>query len=103
MTQWTNPEQAGFLPRIFLEEDPHTAQEQANTNYAHGGGWMSLKGFHLTNDTVNGTLGLQYPGDPVMRELSRAIFHDQYLVLFEGSWLGIIEADGTLSDVSRMD
>ena len=103
MTQWTNHESVGFLPEIFLEHDPRTAQEQANERYAHGGGWMSFEGFHLTNDTVNGTLGLKYPRDPVMRELSRTIFHNQYLVLFEGSWLGVIESNGTLSDVARID
>ncbi len=103
MTSWTNPEAAGLLPQIFFEDDPCTVQEQANKRYAHGGGWMSFKGFHLTNDTVNGTLGLQYPGDPAMREITRTIFRDQTLVLFESAWIGIIEADGTLSDVSRMD
>ncbi len=103
MTIWTNHKAVGYLPIIFLEHDPRTIQEQAHERYTHGGGWMSFEGFVLVVCAANGSLGLQYPGDSTMHELARAQFRDQYLVLFEGSWVGIIEADGTLSDVSRMD
>ena len=103
MTQWTNHESVGFLPEIFLEHDPRTAQEQANERYTQGEGWHSFKGFKLVGSKDNGLLCLQYPDDPLMRELARANFHDQVLVLFEGSWLGVIESDGTLSDVARID
>lgn len=103
MTSWTNAEMAGLLPMIFFEEDPRTIQEQANHRYAHGGGWMSFKGFVLVGSAANGSLGIQYPEDPPMRELARANFRDQTLVLFESAWVGIIESDGTLSDVCRMD
>ena len=102
MTRWTNKEEAGHLPMIFLEEDPRSAQEQAETNYAHGGGWMSFEGFTLGGSKENG-FTLNYPEDQPMNELSRADFHDQTLVLFEGSWVAIIEEDDTMSDVSRMD
>ena len=104
MTYWTNPQCVGYLPQIFLEDDPHTAQEQANTNYAHGGGWVSFmnKGFQLAG-SADKKFYLTYPGDPKTHELSRTTFHNQLLVMFEHSWVGIIEADNTLSDIARID
>jgi len=102
MTEWTNEEVAGFLPGMFNEYDNRTAQEQASTKYAHGGGWQSFKGFTLGGSKEDG-FTLEYPEDRPMLELSRASFHDQTLVLFEGSWVAIIEADGTMSDVARMN
>ncbi len=102
MTEWTNEEVAGMLPMMFDEYDNRTAQEQANANYSHGGGWMPFKGFTLGGSSKRG-FTLNYPEDRPMRELSRSDFHNQTLVLFEGSWVAIIEADGSLSDVSRMD
>ena len=102
MTEWTNEEDAGLLPMIFNEYDNRTAQEQANANYSHGGGWMPFKGFTLDGSSEDG-FTLHYPEDDPMRELSRASFHDKTLVLFEGSWVAIIEKDGSMSDVSRMD
>jgi len=102
MTEWTNIEEAGLLPMMFLEDDPRTAQEQAGANYSHGGGWMPFKGFTLHGSSERGYT-LEYPEDRPMKEVSRAKFHDQTLVLFEASWLAIIEADVSMSDVSRMD
>ena len=102
MTKWTNKEEAGHLPMMFIEEDQRTAQEQAEERYSHGGGWLSFKGFILTGSSKKG-YALNYPEDRPMHELSRADFHDKTLVLFEGSWVAIIEADGSMSDVARMD
>ena len=45
---------------------------------------------------------LNYPGDRPYREVSRAKFRDQTLVLFQSAWLAIIE-DGKLLDVARVD
>ena len=103
MTQWTNPEQVGYLPMIFREDDLRTAQEQAAANYAHGGGWMSFQGFELVSRGPAEPLALQYPGDPPMRELSRTNFHSGLLVLFESSWLAIIDPQGNMTDVARID
>ena len=102
MTQWTSHQSGvGWLPIIFQEGDPRTAQEQADDRYSHGGGWMPFEGFKLGNS--GSSLNLVYEGDRPMNELARANFRDQTLVLFEGSWIGLIEADGTLASVSRMD
>ena len=102
MTKWTNAEAAGLLPQIFYVEDKRTVQEQANDRYAHGGGWHPFKRFKLHGNSDVG-YSIRYPGDLPLIEQSRAKFRDQTLVLFDSSWVGIIEADGTLSDVARMD
>lgn len=91
---------AGYLPLMLDERDPRSVQEQLNETYAHGGGWNSFPGFTLIESA--GKYALSYPGDPPMREVSRAQFRNQTLVLFQASWLGIIE-DGKLLDVARVD
>lgn len=101
MTNWTNHPAVGYLPQIFDENDPRTAQEQANTNYPYGGGWNSFKGFTLSGEGHFATLN--YPGDPPTHELARAPFRDQTLILFEHAWVAIVSADGVLEDVARMD
>jgi hypothetical protein len=104
VTHWTTHHRAvdvGYLPVIFDDADPRTPQEQANYRYAHGGGWQPFNGFELIKQGKH--FALQYPDDPPMIELARADFRGKTLVLFEGSWLGIIAEDGTLEEVSRMD
>lgn len=91
---------AGYLPLMLDERDPRSVQEQLNESYAHGGGWNSFSGFILSKR--GGKYALSYPGDPLMLEVSRAQFRDQLLVLFQYSWLGIIENDELL-DVARVD
>ncbi len=91
---------AGYLPLMLDERDPRSVQEQLNESYAHGGGWNSFSGFTLVER--GGNYALSYPGDPLMLEVSRAQFRDQLLVLFQYSWLGIIE-EGKLLDVARVD
>ena len=91
---------AGYLPLMLDERDPRSVQEQLNESYAHGGGWNSFSGFTLVERA--GKYALSYPGDPLMLEVSRAQFRDQLLVLFQYSWLGIIE-EGKLIDAARVD
>ena len=101
MPQWSHTQSVGWLSHIFQEADPRTAQEQAQDRYSHGGGWMSFKGFTLAEDE-NGFI-LEYPEDVPIVEISRAKFRDQTLVLFQYSWVGIIEGGTELLEVSRMD
>lgn len=100
MLYFSNMKAAGLIPEFLDEHDPRTVQEQLDENYAHGGGWNSFEGFTLGSGPGHYTLS--YPGDPVYREVSRAQFRNQTLVLFQYAWLGIIE-DGKLLDVSRVD
>ena len=100
MLQFTNMDIAGFITQFLSEDDPRPAREQIHENYAHGGGWNKFEGFELRNSGTS--YGLKYPGDPVMREVSRAQLRDETLVLFECSWLAIIQPDGSY-EVARID
>lgn len=100
MLRFTNMEVVGFLPQFLDENDPRSAVEQIDTAYQHGGGWRDFKGFELTGK--GGKLFLKYPGDPPMRELSRATLHSESLIFFESSWLAVIQADGSYR-VARID
>lgn len=102
MLTFTNMEVVGILPQFVSEHDPRPAKEQINQNYAHGGGWDSFEGFTLITSDDGEQYGLDYKGDPMMKELSRATFRDETLVFFEHSWLAIIQKDGSF-EVSRVD
>ena len=92
----------GFLPEFASPDDPRRLQEQVNEAYAHGGGWNSFDGFELRCHMASGRFSLVYPGDPPMQERARARFRNQIIVLFDMSWVGIIE-NMKLIDVARID
>ena len=108
MIKFTNMEVVGpYLPHFFNEDDPRPAKEQVHTAYSHGGGWNPFNGFKLHRfgevpGEVREHYGLKYPGDPIMRELSRAKLRDELLVFFECSWLAIIQPDSSW-EVARLD
>lgn len=101
MLRFTNMEVVGFIPQFLSESDPRSAVEQIHTGYSHGGGWMDFKGFELAGGG-DFDYFLKYPGDPLMRELSRATLRNETLVLFDCSWLAVIQADGSYR-VARLD
>ncbi len=94
-------EAVGFIPQFLNENDPRPAVEQIDTAYRHGGGWMDFKGFQLAGGGDDPYF-LTYPGDPAMRELSRATLRDETLVLFTSSWFAVIQPDGSFR-VARID
>ena len=100
MVTFTDMEVVGFIPSFLDEGDPRPAKEQINEAYAHGGGWNSFDGFNLVGSGEK--YALDYKGDPLQHELSRATFHDETLVFFEHAWLAIIQEDGSY-DVARLD
>lgn len=102
MLRFTNMEVVGFIPQFLSERDPRPAKEQIHENYAHGGGWNSFDGFELVNFEKLGNYALRYPGDPLIKELSRAKLRDELLVFFECQWLAIIQPDGSW-EVCRLD
>lgn len=101
MLYFDRPNLAGLLPKFADENDPRPIREQLDESYAHGGGWQSFPGFTLRKNGM-GNYSLIYPDDPPRRELTRAPFRGQLVVLFESEWVGIIEND-ELVDVSRMN
>lgn len=98
MLEWSNPLVVGYLPEIIRESDSRSAIEQIKTNYL--GGWNPFEGFDLT-ELKNGSYQLEYPGDPPMKELSRARLRDETIVLFQYDWVAIIH--GKDYRIARMD
>lgn len=90
----------GMLPMFLNDQNPNKAVDQLDKAYAHGGGWYDFKGFTLIEQ--GDYYALSYPGDPPMRELARTKLRDETVVLFEASWVGVIQPDKTLR-VARMD
>lgn len=99
-TLWTpNNEAAGMLPLILRTDDPRPAREQAQDRYAHGGGWDPFRGFKLH---MIPQPHLTYPGDPAFRLIAHSRIRDEILLLFESSWLAIVQPNGDY-EISRMD
>ena len=87
----------GFLPAFWDEGDPRSAKEQANDAYRHGGGWRTSTAKFTITDA-----GLTYPGDPPMVLIAEAQLREETIRLYDGSWVAIVQKDGTF-EVSRMD
>lgn len=103
MIAFTNEAVVGLIPDFFSELDPRPAREQAADNYAHGGGWRPMKGWVLTWSRGDiGKAKAHYPGDPPMREISRGMLRDEMIIVFECSWVAIIQPSGSF-EISRMD
>jgi hypothetical protein len=100
--EWSDPHAAGpYIMRMLSTDNPNSAQHQLDVAYRHGGGWHPFNGFELVK-TQKGYYALKYPGDPLMKELSRCYLRDETVVLFQYSWVGVIQPDGTYG-IARMD
>jgi hypothetical protein len=90
----------GYLPAFFNEDDPRSAKEQINENYQHGGGWrcFSDPAFTMSKDHTS----LAYPDDPPMRLIAMAKLRNEKLFFYEGSWLAIVQPDGS-HEIARVD
>jgi hypothetical protein len=85
----------GYIPLFLREDDPRPAREQFDERYQAG--WKPFKGF--TKDDQD---GLHYPEDPVQKPVSELFFRDERIILYPGSWVCIIQPDGSW-EVCRMD
>jgi hypothetical protein len=90
------PDSLGFIPSFFDEDEFLTAREQIDLNYAHGGGWRPFPGVTMDEGC------LRYPGDPPFPLLAEAKFRDETIRLYLGSWLAIIQPDGSY-EVAKID
>jgi hypothetical protein len=104
MTKWellhpqATYDMLGFLPKFMSEFNPEPAKTQLDNCYRHGGGWKPFMGFRLSKDR----LSLVYPGDPPMRAVGKTKLHEEEIILFEASWVAIVQPDGSY-EVARMD
>lgn len=89
----------GFLPGFLDANDPAPAREQLHNGYSAngGGGWRPFTGHTLLPNNA-----LAYPGDPVLLPLATTHLGDETIVLYESSWVAVIQRDRTF-EVSRMD
>ena len=88
----------GLLDSAMDADNPAGAVEQLGASYRHGGGWHEFKGFKLGA----GGDSLVYPGDPPMRAVAKAMLRNERIILFESSWVAVVQLGGTLN-VARMD
>jgi hypothetical protein len=86
----------GFIPGIILGR--HSAEEEVNAGYAHGGGWHSFSGFSMDHAGV-----MSYSGDPDQFPVAKATNSlGETIYVYENAWVAIRQEDGQY-DVSRMD
>jgi hypothetical protein len=95
---------AGLLNTMLETDDPRPAAEQFDERYAHGGGWSAFGGdkWKLDYSATTDVVTLTYDDDEDYPELARAQLRDETVILFEGSWVAIIQDDDTF-EVARMD
>ena len=88
----------GFVPQFFSEEDPRPAREQINENYKHGGGWLPIHGFTMSDDglRLNVEEGRHYP------LIAETQLRGETIRFYNGSWVAIIQPDGAY-EISRVD
>jgi hypothetical protein len=91
----------GLLPDFLSAHDPRGAVAQLNGAYAHGGGWQPLKGFTLLGSGSD-DFALQYPGDPPMRLIGWTMLRGEFVGVFQGEWVAVVQPDGDF-EVCRMD
>jgi hypothetical protein len=94
MLYFTHSNRVGYLPGYFSPHDPRPARDQLHENYAHGGGVRPFAGFTLHNWESPENAYLNYPGDPAMREVSRATLRDETIIVFQASWVAIVQPSG---------
>jgi hypothetical protein len=91
------PDVMGILPDFLDLADPRPVREQFNERYAHGGGWSPMSKWKLLKDN-----SISYPGEDPLKPLAQLKFRKELVVLYEHSWVAIIQPDRTF-EISRMD
>jgi hypothetical protein len=89
-------EMLGYIPMFLSNNNPAPAKEQFDAVYQ--GGWRPMEGFRLSKDRK----ALHYPGDPPQRAIGKTKLRDEEIILFESSWVAIVQPDNTF-EVARMD
>lgn len=87
----------GHIPSMLNDNNPKSAREQLDENYAHGGGWQPIKGFKRRENYA-----IKFPGDPVMVPLAAIKMRDEVIVLYRYGVVAIFQKEGTF-EVARMD
>lgn len=91
----------GNIPLFISEDDPRSAREQINANYIYGG-WRPMGGFVMQSNLLSWPAGGDGPDNRPRILIAEARLRDETIRFYDGSWLAIIQADGTF-EVSRID
>lgn len=91
-----DPEMWGLIPGFLDADDPRGAKEQFNAKYIAG--WHPFNGFEWDSETGV----LSYKGDPPMKPISSILFRDEMIVLFDYSWVMVVQPDKSW-EICRMD
>ena len=81
---------------FLSESNPHSAREQLDAGYRQFGGWQPFHGFVMT------ARGLEYPRDAPQPLLAEARLRHELVRLYKGSWVAIVQPDGSY-EIARMD
>jgi len=91
-------EHLGLIPYMLNPDDPRSAKEQFDSEYANGGGWHPQPGFALQDND-----DLQYPDDPPLKPLAEIHWgRPERVLIYEFGYVAIIQPDGSF-EVCRMD
>lgn len=90
----------GAIPSFLNVEDPRSAAEQFNENYAFGGGWRPMDGWKTFYNADR--LAIQYPDDPPYRPVAKLTLRDETIWVYPRAWVAIEQPDGSV-EISRMD
>ena len=93
-------EMLGIIPMFLDSEDPRSAAQQFDANYAHGGGWRP---FGKEKWRFRGKDGqLSYPGDPDLMPIAKTQLRGDTIYVYPYGYVCIDPEDGDF-EVCRMD
>lgn len=95
---FSHPDEVGLIASFFDPSSEKRAAQQADENYAHGGGWHPQDGYELTEE---GVLIYRDDGDP-LHPLAVAQIRSETVRVYHYGFVSIAQADGSF-EVSRMD
>lgn len=95
---FSHPDEIGLIASFFDPNSEKRAAQQADENYAHGGGWRPQDGYEMTE---GGVLIYRDDGDP-LPPLAVAKIRSETVRVYDYGFVSIEQADGSF-EVSRMD
>jgi hypothetical protein len=92
-----HPDELGMLPDFINQNDPRCARDQFDANYAHGGGFIPIRGF------TNKNMVLQYPGDPPYYPIAMWPLRHEMIVVYRYGLVAIFSTEDGSFSVARLD
>lgn len=92
-------ETIGLIPEFLPAGDDRPAEEQFNERYAHGGGYLPMKGWDFSADGK-----LTYPGDSALSPLAFTFLEgsNEWVYIYHYAWVVIAQENSSFK-VARLD